>query len=378
MFGLDITIVAIFALAALSTAGLAYGVLFSRIEAEKKTESRFRRVQAAETDQNKAKAARDRMQELSKRRKSVQESLKDLEKKQQEQTRRIATTLKARLMQAGLSITPAKFYVFSGIFGLFAFVLTLVAGAGLLISLGVAFIMGAGLPRWLVGFLVKRRMNKFLEEFPNSLDVMVRSIKSGLPLTDALRLIAAEGQEPVKTEFRKVVESQQVGLSVPDACARMFTNIPLQEVNFFSIVIAIQSQAGGNLSEALGNLSRVLRERRKMRAKVNALSMEAKASSVSAPLAVMSYSLALRGEIMLSIRRPSSTNTTRSGLMKPSPWNPGANPPAVFSVKRMALFNRTPSSRMRRSELCLVRNAFSENPAQFSMPTISFNAVGVK
>ncbi|MGB3874370.1 type II secretion system F family protein [Shinella zoogloeoides] len=279
MFGLDITIVAIFALAALSTAGLAYGVLFSRIEAEKKTESRFRRVQSAETDQNKAKAARDRMQELSKRRKSVQESLKDLEKKQQEQTRRIATTLKARLMQAGLSITPAKFYVFSAIFGLFAFVLTLVAGAGLLISLGVAFIMGAGLPRWLVGFLVKRRMNKFLEEFPNSLDVMVRSIKSGLPLTDALRLIAAEGQEPVKTEFRKVVESQQVGLSVPEACARMFTNIPLQEVNFFSIVIAIQSQAGGNLSEALGNLSRVLRERRKMRAKVNALSMEAKASA---------------------------------------------------------------------------------------------------
>ncbi|WPE22192.1 type II secretion system F family protein [Shinella zoogloeoides] len=279
MFGLDITIVAIFALAALSTAGLAYGVLFSRIEAEKKTESRFRRVQSAETDQNKAKAARDRMQELSKRRKSVQESLKDLEKKQQEQTRRIATTLKAKLMQAGLSITPAKFYVFSAIFGLFAFVLTLVAGAGLLISLGVAFIMGAGLPRWLVGFLVKRRMNKFLEEFPNSLDVMVRSIKSGLPLTDALRLIAAEGQEPVKTEFRKVVESQQVGLSVPEACARMFTNIPLQEVNFFSIVIAIQSQAGGNLSEALGNLSRVLRERRKMRAKVNALSMEAKASA---------------------------------------------------------------------------------------------------
>ena len=236
-------------------------------------------MQAAETDQSKAKAARDRMQELSKRRKSVQESLKDLEKKQQEQTRRIATTLKARLMQAGLSITPAKFYVFSAIFGLFAFVLTLVAGAGLLISLGVAFIMGAGLPRWLVGFLVKRRMNKFLEEFPNSLDVMVRSIKSGLPLTDALRLIAAEGQEPVKTEFRKVVESQQVGLSVPDACARMFTNIPLQEVNFFSIVIAIQSQAGGNLSEALGNLSRVLRERRKMRAKVSALSMEAKASA---------------------------------------------------------------------------------------------------
>ncbi len=276
---MDITIVAIFALAALSTAGLAYGVLFSRIEAQKKAESRVRRVQAAETDQSKAKAARDRMQELSKRRKSVQESLKDLEKRQQEQTKRVAATLKAKLVQAGLSISETQFYLLSAVLGLFAFVLSLLAGTGLLVSLGIAFIAAAGIPRWLVGFLVKRRLNKFLEEFPNSLDVMVRSIKSGLPLTDALRLIAAEGQEPVKTEFRKVVESQQVGLSVPEACARMFTSIPLQEVNFFSIVIAIQSQAGGNLSEALGNLSRVLRERRKMRAKVNALSMEAKASA---------------------------------------------------------------------------------------------------
>lgn len=279
MFGLDINIVAIFALAALSTAGLAYGLLYSRIEAEKKTESRVRRVHSAETEQGKAKAARDRVQEISKRRKSVQDSLKDLEKKQQEQNKRVATTLKAKLIQAGLSITPGKFYVFSAIFGLFAFVVSLIAGMGLLVSLGVAFIAAAGLPRWFVGFLIKRRLNKFLEEFPNSLDVMVRSIKSGLPLTDALRLIAAEGQEPVKTEFRKVVESQQVGLSVPEACARMFTNMPLQEVNFFAIVIAIQSQAGGNLSEALGNLSRVLRERRKMRAKVSALSMEAKASA---------------------------------------------------------------------------------------------------
>ena len=279
MFGLDINIVAIFALAALSTAGLAYGLLYSRIEAEKKTESRVRRVHSAETEQGKAKAARDRVQELSKRRKSVQDSLKDLEKKQQEQNKRVATTLKAKLIQAGLSITPGKFYVFSAIFGLFAFVVSLIAGMGVLVSLGVAFIAAAGLPRWFVGFLIKRRLNKFLEEFPNSLDVMVRSIKSGLPLTDALRLIAAEGQEPVKTEFRKVVESQQVGLSVPEACARMFTNMPLQEVNFFAIVIAIQSQAGGNLSEALGNLSRVLRERRKMRAKVSALSMEAKASA---------------------------------------------------------------------------------------------------
>jgi len=279
MFGLDITIVAITALAALSTAGLAYGLLFSRIEAQKKAESRVRRVKTAETDQSKAKAARDRMQEMSKRRKSVQDSLKELEKKQQEQTKRVAATLKARLSQAGLSITTAQFYIFSALFGLFTLVLTFLAGVPLVVCIGATFIAAAGIPRWVVGHLVNRRLNKFLEEFPNSLDVMVRSIKSGLPLTDALRLIAAEGQEPVRTEFRRIVESQQLGLGVPEACARMFTSIPLQEVNFFAIVIAIQSQAGGNLSEALGNLSRVLRERRKMRAKIKALSMEAKASA---------------------------------------------------------------------------------------------------
>lgn len=150
----------------------------------------------------------------------------------------------------------------------------------LFVSLGIAFTAGAGLPRWIVSFLIRRRQEKFLTEFPNALDVMVRSIKSGLPLNDALRMIAVDAQEPVKTEFRRVVDAQQLGITVPEACGRMFNSMPLQEVSFFAIVIAIQSQAGGNLSEALSNLSKVLRERRKMKAKVSALSMEAKASAV--------------------------------------------------------------------------------------------------
>lgn len=150
----------------------------------------------------------------------------------------------------------------------------------LFVSLGIAFTAGAGLPRWIVSFLIRRRQEKFLTEFPNALDVMVRSIKSGLPLNDSLRMIAVDAQEPVKTEFRRVVDAQQLGITVPEACGRMFNSMPLQEVSFFAIVIAIQSQAGGNLSEALSNLSKVLRERRKMKAKVSALSMEAKASAV--------------------------------------------------------------------------------------------------
>ncbi|MBV2185917.1 MAG: type II secretion system F family protein [Rhizobium sp.] len=280
MFGFDPTVLAIIALAAVATAGIAYGILYSRIEVEKKTASRISRVKAAETDTAKVKAARDRVQEISKRRKSVQDSLKDIERKQEEKTKKIASTsLKTRLVQAGLTATPSQYYMASVALGLVVLVFAFLGGVPLIITLGMAFVAGFGLPRWILGFLIGRRQKKFLGEFPNALDVMVRSIRSGLPLNDALRLIAADGQDPVKTEFRRVVESQQVGLSVPEACQRMMLTMPLSEVNFFAIVIAIQAQAGGNLSESLSNLSRVLRDRKKMRAKVTALSMEAKASA---------------------------------------------------------------------------------------------------
>ncbi|CAN7249938.1 type II secretion system F family protein [Pararhizobium sp. LjRoot238] len=279
MFGIDITILAIVGLVALATAGLAYGILFTRIETEKKAESRVRKVKAAETDRVKVKAARDRMSEMSKRRKSVQDSLKDLEKKQQEKSAKAKPSMKIRLMQAGLKISIAQFYIASVVFGVIAALMALIAGAMLPIVAGILLIGTAGFPRWFVNFLVKRRCKAFLNEFPNALDVMVRSIKSGLPLNDAIRLIAGDGQEPVKTEFKRIIEAQQVGLNIPEACARMINSIPLPEVNFFAIVIAIQAQAGGNLSEALGNLGKVLRERKKMKAKVQALSMEAKASA---------------------------------------------------------------------------------------------------
>lgn len=279
MFGIDPLVLLMVVLAAVSAAAVCYGILYSRIEAQKKAESRVNRVKAAETDRAKVKAARDRVQEMSKRRKSVQDSLKDLEKRQEENTKK-KQSLKSRLVQAGLPLTPARFYMFSVLFGFFVLLVVLLLGAPLAVIAGLPFAAAFGLPRWVIGFLIKRRQNKFLEEFPNALDLITRSIRSGLPLNDAVRLVASEAREPVKSEFRRVVETQQVGLSMTDACGRMINHMPLQEVNFFAIVIAIQAQAGGNLSEALGNLAKVLRERKKMKAKVTALSMEAKASAV--------------------------------------------------------------------------------------------------
>ncbi|MCC7347322.1 MAG: type II secretion system F family protein, partial [Variibacter sp.] len=149
---------------------------------------------------------------------------------------------------------------------------------------------GFGVPRWLLGFLKKRRENRFLDVFPDAVDVIVRGIKAGLPLLDCLKMIAVEAPSPVREEFQAIVETQTVGIPLGEACTKLYERVPLPEANFFGIVISIQQKAGGNLSEALGNLSRVLRERKRMKAKIKAMSMEAKASAMiiaALPICVM-------------------------------------------------------------------------------------------
>src|SRR6185369_11687605 len=142
-----------------------------------------------------------------------------------------------------------------------------------------SFVGAFGLPRWLLARITKRRQAKFTEEFANAIDVIVRGVKSGLPLPECLGIIARESPQPVAGEFTELVEQQRVGVPLSEAFERMMTRMPMPEVRFFAIVIAIQQQAGGNLSEALGNLSGVLRDRKRLQAKVRALSAEAKASA---------------------------------------------------------------------------------------------------
>jgi tight adherence protein B len=145
------------------------------------------------------------------------------------------------------------------------------AGLGLVVG-------GLGLPFWFLSHMRARRFKKFIEEFPNAIDIIVRGIKSGLPLADCVRIIAAEAREPLKSEFRSIVEAQGLGLTIGDAVARLHKRMPIPEANFFVIVIQIQQKAGGNLAEALKNLASVLRDRKRMRGKIQAMSMEAKAS----------------------------------------------------------------------------------------------------
>lgn len=280
MFGIDTTMIVFVALVAFAVSGIAYAVLFDSIATEKKTGERLNAVKLAAVDNLARHAVRDRQLEAAKRRKSVEVSLKDLEARQKQREKNVhAPPIKMLLKQAGLKLSMRQYYLVCFACGLGATLLALGLGAPAYLAPG-AFAAGVfGIPRWWVLFMRGRRIKAFLKEFPNAIDVIVRAVRSGLPLNDGLRLIALEAREPVRTEFRRIIEAQQLGVSVPDATSRMPEYMPCPEANFFAIVIQIQSQAGGNLSEALGNLSKVLRERKKMKDKADAMSMEAKASA---------------------------------------------------------------------------------------------------
>ncbi len=211
------------------------------------------------------------------RRKQVQETLKEIEAKQKAEKEKL--TIRLRLQRAGLEITPRTFYIASVVTGMVVALIITLSGLPVGAAALGGFAGGFGVPRWFVNFKTKRRQAAFVEEFANSLDVIVRGVKAGLPINDCLKIIANESPEPVGREFRELVDGQAMGVTVEQGLQKVYERMPLPEVNFFMIVLAIQQQAGGNLSEALGNLANVLRDRKKMRAKIQAMSQEAKASA---------------------------------------------------------------------------------------------------
>ncbi|MFA4900194.1 MAG: type II secretion system F family protein [Brevundimonas sp.] len=220
------------------------------------------------------------------RRKQILVQLQDADRRE----RKARTTLASRLKQAGLSLSVTTFYIISAVVGLLTGLGALIFGLPILVVVGIALIFGLGLPRWVVGFLGKSRMKKFSLEFPNAVDVIVRGIKSGLPVHECFKIIARESPAPLGPEFQTLVEGLGVGLTLEQALEKMYGRMPTSELRFFTIVIAIQQKTGGNLAEALGNLSAVLRARRMMGEKIKALSSEALASAgiiASLPPAVM-------------------------------------------------------------------------------------------
>lgn len=209
------------------------------------------------------------------RRKQILTQLQEAEKVQ----RKARVSLSAKLKQADLKISERMFWIISAVVGVFAFLLPLLFGLNLFLALGLAVVFSLGVPRWVVGFLGKKRIKAFSSNFADAVDVIVRGIKSGLPIHDCFKIIAKESPAPLGPEFQTLVEGLGVGLTLSQALDKMYERIPTPELKFFSIVIGIQAKTGGNLAEALGNLSTVLRARKLMAEKIKAMSSEATASA---------------------------------------------------------------------------------------------------
>jgi tight adherence protein B len=194
---------------------------------------------------------------------------------------RAKPSLSVRMRQGNLSWSTRTYWLVCVATGIAAFLLILsTTGLGAFAAVGFGTFAGLLLPHFYVKIRRDRRFKRFSAEFPNALDVIVRGIKAGLPLVDCLKIIATETQDPVKGEFKVLIEDQTLGMPLADAVQRLPDRIPLTEASFFAIVVAIQSRTGGSMSEALGNLSKVLRERKKMKGKIKAMSGEAKASAL--------------------------------------------------------------------------------------------------
>lgn len=273
----DLMLYGLMAVGAVSVIAIIYMLIAPFLTGERRADKRIQGVaDASRTSRVAAKGAAGDI--ASSRKRQVAETIKELEAQQKEQKK---VSLRQLIARSGMQIDVKQFWMGSAACGVVTGLATLVLAPGLpkFVAAAVAIIGTFGLPRWFLTKAVKRRQNKFLNEFANAIDVIVRGVKSGLPLNECLNIIARESPDPVSTEFKEVVEQSRVGVPLNECFERMMNRMPLQEVRFFSIVIGIQQSAGGNLSEALGNLSGVLRDRKTLSAKVKALSAEAKASA---------------------------------------------------------------------------------------------------
>jgi tight adherence protein B len=280
----DLLFLALIAIAAVCVVVVIYLLIAPYTTGERRADQRLAGVAEG------ARKINSKIQDAANnRKKQVVDTLRDLEAKQAASKK---VSLRQLLEQTGTQLDVKTFWIGSAVSGvLVTLVLALSAPTlHLLVVAGLGIAAGLGLPRFVVGRMIISRHKKFLNEFANAIDIIVRGVKSGLPLNECLNIIARESPEPLCSEFREVVEQQRVGVPLQQCFQRMMDRVPLAEVRFFGIVIGIQQSAGGNLSEALGNLSGVLRDRKSMAAKVQALSAEAKASAAvlgSLPFIVM-------------------------------------------------------------------------------------------
>lgn len=210
------------------------------------------------------------------RRRLIQGKLRELELQRQ---RARGPTLGRLVLQSGLPVTLRGFLLASAAAGGIAGGLTFLLGLAPLMCLLAVLAGGLVLPRLVLRIAIRRRQAQFVHHFADALDIMVRGVRSGLPVGECLRIVANDLPAPIGPEFQLLTEGQQLGMTLKQALDRSIERMPVTEFQFFAVVLAIQQQTGGNLAATLDNLSKVLRARKRLRDKVAALSSEAKASA---------------------------------------------------------------------------------------------------
>jgi len=188
--------------------------------------------------------------------------------------------LRIRLARAGLEINLGTYVMICLIVAALGFVVARLSGfIPLPAAILVAFMAGLGLPHYIVGAMFKRRQMMFIQFFPEAIDLMVRGVRAGLPITEAIKAAGNEIPDPVGIELRRVTDGVRLGRKMDEVLWESSRRLDLQEFKFFTIALSIQAETGGNLAETLNNLAEVLRGRRQIKRKIKALSSEAKASA---------------------------------------------------------------------------------------------------
>ncbi len=191
-----------------------------------------------------------------------------------------AAAIQLRLVQAGKRMTIGQMLGLMAIVSAASIALALTAGAPLWLALVGGLVDGQVLPRTLLTRWRSRRLKRFAGQFPDAIDLVVRALRAGLPLSQAIHSVASEVADPIGGEFRRVVGGIAIGLSLEDALWSMARRIDLPELRFLVISIAVQRQTGGNLGETLGNLAEILRSRSQLTLKVKAMTSEARTSAM--------------------------------------------------------------------------------------------------
>jgi len=190
-----------------------------------------------------------------------------------------AQALSIRLERTGKGWTTTQYLYVSLGLGIVVTAIIFLKSGAVLLSLGVGAIVGAGIPHFLVNFFIKKRTNNFNAKFPDGIELLVRGLRSGLPVSETLAVVAQEVPGPVGEEFKTVVERMRIGRTMEEALQVTADKLGTAEFQFFVITLAIQRETGGNLAETLSNLSDVLRKRAQMKLKIRAMSSESKASA---------------------------------------------------------------------------------------------------